>query len=303
MAAMSTQAPGSLDPLALLDEPPEDAFALLELRLDWPYDLEIHPQKLQLWLRFFVMTDDPLTWIANRGEAWAATNVDSEHDILELDVYVLRSALLRELQAHEGDLGAAVGYWAAPAMLAGLKYELILASGEYFDRAVSGALPRLLADADAGGERGAFGAPTIQVRQPWGPFGLGALQDLVQEAFGSVDLDRSKVGLDPVEPSYEDCEACKGTKFGFPSGLEEASEDFCGAHKAAAKAVNAERLARARASNPAGWRAIDKAAMRINKLREPAFAPQPPRIVGDVPARNDPCPCGSGKKYKRCHGA
>ncbi|HLE95310.1 MAG TPA: SEC-C metal-binding domain-containing protein [Acidimicrobiia bacterium] len=19
--------------------------------------------------------------------------------------------------------------------------------------------------------------------------------------------------------------------------------------------------------------------------------------------RNDPCPCGSGKKYKRCHGA
>ena len=23
----------------------------------------------------------------------------------------------------------------------------------------------------------------------------------------------------------------------------------------------------------------------------------------DVPARNDPCPCGSGKKYKKCHGA
>jgi SEC-C motif-containing protein len=22
-----------------------------------------------------------------------------------------------------------------------------------------------------------------------------------------------------------------------------------------------------------------------------------------VPGRNDPCPCGSGKKYKRCHGA
>jgi len=21
------------------------------------------------------------------------------------------------------------------------------------------------------------------------------------------------------------------------------------------------------------------------------------------PSRNDPCPCGSGKKYKRCHGA
>ncbi len=22
-----------------------------------------------------------------------------------------------------------------------------------------------------------------------------------------------------------------------------------------------------------------------------------------VPGRNDPCPCGSGQKYKRCHGA
>jgi preprotein translocase subunit SecA len=23
----------------------------------------------------------------------------------------------------------------------------------------------------------------------------------------------------------------------------------------------------------------------------------------DRVGRNDPCPCGSGKKYKRCHGA
>ncbi len=298
---MSTQAPDSLDPLALLEDAPADDFALLELRIDWPYDLDIHPQKLQMWLRFFVMTDDPLAWIANRGEAWAAANVDDEHEILELDVYVLREALMRELAAHDGDLGDAVGHWAAPAMLAGLRYELVLASGEYFDRALAGNLPRLLAG--AGGDRGNFGSPTIFARQPWGPFGLGALQDLVQEAFGSVELDRSKVALDPVEPSYDDCEACKGTTFTFPTGLEEASKDFCGAHKEAAKAVNAERLAHARESNPAGWRAIDKAAMRINKLREPAFAPQPPRIVGDVPARNDPCPCGSGKKYKRCHGA
>ena len=298
---MATQAPGSLDPLDLLENPPEEPFALLELRVDWRYDLDIHPQKLQMWLRFFAMTDDPLTWIANRGEAWAATNVDDEHDVLELDVYVLRSALLRELEAHDGDLGAAVGHWAAPAMLAGLKYELILASGEYFDRTVAGALPRLLDG--VGGDGGEFGSPTIQVSQPWGPFGLGALQDLVQEAFGTVALDRSKVTLDAVEPSYDDCQACNGTSFSFPSGLEDAGADFCGAHKAAAKAVSTERLAQARASNPAGWRAIDKAAMRINKLREPAFAPQPPRVIGDVPARNDPCPCGSGKKYKRCHGA
>ncbi len=27
------------------------------------------------------------------------------------------------------------------------------------------------------------------------------------------------------------------------------------------------------------------------------------RRVGEKVGRNDPCPCGSGKKYKRCHGA
>jgi preprotein translocase subunit SecA len=33
---------------------------------------------------------------------------------------------------------------------------------------------------------------------------------------------------------------------------------------------------------------------------EPAFAASNPYAgVG----RNDPCPCGSGKKFKKCHGA
>jgi preprotein translocase subunit SecA len=27
------------------------------------------------------------------------------------------------------------------------------------------------------------------------------------------------------------------------------------------------------------------------------------RVVVEKVGRNDPCPCGSGKKYKRCHGA
>jgi preprotein translocase subunit SecA len=36
--------------------------------------------------------------------------------------------------------------------------------------------------------------------------------------------------------------------------------------------------------------------------------PQPagkrqPVVVGERIGRNDPCPCGSGKKYKKCHGA
>jgi preprotein translocase subunit SecA len=28
-----------------------------------------------------------------------------------------------------------------------------------------------------------------------------------------------------------------------------------------------------------------------------------PRTIGEKVGRNDPCPCGSGKKYKKCHGA
>jgi preprotein translocase subunit SecA len=27
------------------------------------------------------------------------------------------------------------------------------------------------------------------------------------------------------------------------------------------------------------------------------------RRAGEKVGRNDPCPCGSGKKYKKCHGA
>jgi len=34
-------------------------------------------------------------------------------------------------------------------------------------------------------------------------------------------------------------------------------------------------------------------------VSEPAFAANPYAGVG----RNDPCPCGSGKKFKKCHGA
>ena len=34
---------------------------------------------------------------------------------------------------------------------------------------------------------------------------------------------------------------------------------------------------------------------------EEAKKPQPARATQKI-GRNDPCPCGSGKKYKHCHG-
>ena len=35
----------------------------------------------------------------------------------------------------------------------------------------------------------------------------------------------------------------------------------------------------------------------------PSAAPQPITRAQPKVGRNDPCPCGSGKKYKQCHGA
>ncbi|HEY6255968.1 MAG TPA: SEC-C metal-binding domain-containing protein [Xanthobacteraceae bacterium] len=34
----------------------------------------------------------------------------------------------------------------------------------------------------------------------------------------------------------------------------------------------------------------------------PQQAAESPRDGWGKAGRNDPCPCGSGKKYKRCHG-
>lgn len=53
-------------------------------------------------------------------------------------------------------------------------------------------------------------------------------------------------------------------------------------------------------------RLIDEALFVVQELR--LFwldqAPRPEtRRVGPTPGRNDPCPCGSGRKYKKCHGA
>lgn len=51
---------------------------------------------------------------------------------------------------------------------------------------------------------------------------------------------------------------------------------------------------------------IDEACLALQDLRcwwvehAPRHAP---RRVEKTPGRNDPCPCGSGRKYKKCHGA
>ena len=50
---------------------------------------------------------------------------------------------------------------------------------------------------------------------------------------------------------------------------------------------------------------IDDACFGVQDLRvywlDHALRPAP-RRVEPQPGRNDPCPCGSGRKYKKCHG-
>jgi uncharacterized protein len=51
---------------------------------------------------------------------------------------------------------------------------------------------------------------------------------------------------------------------------------------------------------------VDEACFAVQELRMfwIDHAPRPaPRRVEATPGRNDPCPCGSGRKYKKCHGA
>jgi uncharacterized protein len=51
---------------------------------------------------------------------------------------------------------------------------------------------------------------------------------------------------------------------------------------------------------------IDEACFAVQDLRLwwLAHPPRPaPRRVEAAPGRNDPCPCGSGRKFKKCHGA
>ncbi len=53
---------------------------------------------------------------------------------------------------------------------------------------------------------------------------------------------------------------------------------------------------------PAGAAPAPRPAQRLGRQARPARDPRDPSTWGKV-GRNDPCPCGTGKKYKHCHGA
>jgi preprotein translocase subunit SecA len=67
-----------------------------------------------------------------------------------------------------------------------------------------------------------------------------------------------------------------------------------------------EVSARAQAAAQASGEVLDDEALALALQQAPDSgvpkASQPLKRFGDKIGRNDPCPCGSGKKYKQCHG-
>ena len=116
----------------------------------------------------------------------AGETATGDGDWCEVVAYVHWPALGRDASATLADCAA--------RLLAGVAaHEALAVSGGYAQLAAAGAAPPLLGDPGAS----LPGLRLELVSNGWDPIGLGAIQDLVQEAYGPVDLDRSTVSLAP----------------------------------------------------------------------------------------------------------
>ncbi len=72
------------------------------------------------------------------------------------------------------------------------------------------------------------------------------------------------------------------------------------------EAESERRVEMARAQHAEFGPAVSAEPVDVEALTlpdEPESKAQPFKRFGDKIGRNDPCPCGSGKKYKQCHGS
>ncbi len=161
-----------------------------------------------------------------------------------------------------------VGELAGSAVVVGARYEEAVTDGRYPSLLASqGAVPSLLSEPVAGA---GLGTPELSlVSEGWQPIGLGAITDVVQEALGPVELDRSPVELAVIGEAVAPCPACGGARFGFPGELGESSPAMCPAHRVEAEKVSNQRFEAAQASNPDGWGAILDACRRLELAHLP----------------------------------
>ncbi len=85
--------------------------------------------------------------------------------------------------------------------------------------------------------------------------------------------------------------------------LVKARIEMGGAEKPVESNIDTSELTFQQSDGSGGMPAKDAEKGREPEKREGKSSNQKQRIVEDEPGRNDPCPCGSGKKYKYCCGA
>jgi hypothetical protein len=240
----------------LLASPPLTDPRLLELAARW----EGLPPA-QAWvadaLRLFVVTWDPLEWLAPRPEAIATANAWP----LELVVYVPVWSLADIAGRRHTTAAEVLAGLGGSAITTAAAHEDAVMTGRYAELVAHGKVPDLLS-----GEPGPAltEAAIAAVSQKWEDIGLGAITDFVQQAFGPVDFDRSLVELTPVGVPLSICPACAGRRFKFPADLADSQDRMCRAHRKEADTVIRQRMARAEASNPAGWRMMADASARLS---------------------------------------
>jgi hypothetical protein len=241
----------------LLSAAPVTEKKLLELNVTWSR-LPTTEARMAEALRLFVLTWDPLEVKAPRPDRFAAVNTGSLG--LEIAAYVPIWRLIDLAAARHEPISATLTAIAGSAVATAAEYEQELTAGRYPALVLEHRAPDLLGNMSAGA---ALGQGVIAADPPsWEPIGLGAIQDVVQHAFGLVDLDRSLVELEALSPGLMGCPACQGRRFGFPADLSEAQRSMCVPHVRQAGAVIGERLRHAESSNPDGWRALGGATIR-----------------------------------------
>ena len=241
---------------ALLGSPPLTDPRLLELAARWEGLLPAQARMADA-LRLFVVTWDPLEWLAPRPEAVATVNAWP----LELVVYVPVWSLADIARRKHTTVVAVLGGLGGSAITTAAAYEDAVTSGRYAELVARGKLPDLL----SGKPGPALSGVAIEAVSPeWEDIGLGAITDFVQQAFGPVDFDRSLVELTAVSAPLPGCPACAGRRFKFPADLADSQDRMCRPHQKEADALIKRRMARAEASNPAGWRMTADASARLS---------------------------------------
>jgi len=267
----------------LLADPPAMDKRLIELVVAWP-GLPGGLAAMADALRLFVITWDPLAGMVQRPSGFATTNGAGAD--LEIVVYLPTWSLVRTATARNSTVADVMAALVGSAIVTASRYENAVNAGRYPDLAARGEVPDLLSDPAAGSALGAadITAPSVSGRQAeWEPMGLGAITDLVQHAFGPVDLDRSPVELTAVAATHPGCPACAGGRFGFPGELAESRATMCPTHRRQADSVISRRLARANVSNPDGWAAISAASLAINQPHLPnGLAGRLPRAASSL---------------------